>query len=577
MKKLLLTFSFLLFMGSTLLAGVVNIGWATDSLGNPCQYPQRIGFIIGGTATGYTQNDSLDVFVAFGDGQDTTFKTSIWNGTNYGAWAEHKYNLPGLYTVMYVVTAPDLAADTLIVPSEVIIGTSCDNISGRLYVDRNSNCVFDSGDDALTGRGVKLKLGGQVVYQTFTDQNGEYSFTAVTGLTYDVEVQNTSMVFNCPSSGTHSVSTFPANNLDFAMDCSSSQFDLESRFTGGFIVPGVARTIHFSIMNNLCTPATGITKLVLNSRVTYVPSSSSYHTAPDSINGDTLYFSFNQLSVVANQDFAIRLEGDTTLTVSDTVCLGLITTPMNGDAAPSNNVQYPCLQVRTSYDPNMKSVYPAGEGVDGFIKPDQSMIYTIDFQNTGNFMATNIFVLDTIDTQTLDLNTLEILDYSHPMNFRIINNNILKFNFDNIMLPDSNSNEPQSHGYVSFRIDQKAALPDGTKIENKVGIYFDYNPAVITNTTLNTINRFIGIEEVQGNTVSLFQVYPNPTSCRLNVELEAGLYKASISLYDLNGRKLLQREVDDRATLDVSHLPAGIYILSAGTEAGSQQKRVVIH
>jgi hypothetical protein len=58
--------------------------------------------------------------------------------------------------------------------------------------------------------------------------------------------------------------------------------------------------------------------------------------------------------------------------------------------------------------------------------------------------------------------------------------------FDNILLPDSNVNEPESHGYVKFTIELKDSIPQDTKIENFAGIYFDFNDPVITNTTFVT-------------------------------------------------------------------------------------------
>ncbi|MBK7572907.1 MAG: hypothetical protein IPI10_15305 [Bacteroidetes bacterium] len=36
----------------------------------------------------------------------------------------------------------------------------------------------------------------------------------------------------------------------------------------------------------------------------------------------------------------------------------------------------------------------------------------------------------------------------------------LQFTFDNILLPDSNVDEPGSHGFVNYRISPKAGLPD---------------------------------------------------------------------------------------------------------------------
>jgi len=55
-----------------------------------------------------------------------------------------------------------------------------------------------------------------------------------------------------------------------------------------------------------------------------------------------------------------------------------------------------------------------------------------------------------------------------------------------LKLPDSTDNLRGSTGYIAYNIGPKAGLIPGTRITNDAGIYFDYNPAVVTNTTVNT-------------------------------------------------------------------------------------------
>ena len=58
-------------------------------------------------------------------------------------------------------------------------------------------------------------------------------------------------------------------------------------------------------------------------------------------------------------------------------------------------------------------------------------------------------------------------------------------------MPDSNINEPNSHGFVSFRIKPQTTVAPNTTIPNKAAIYFDYNAPVITNTAGTLIKDFI--------------------------------------------------------------------------------------
>lgn len=81
----------------------------------------------------------------------------------------------------------------------------------------------------------------------------------------------------------------------------------------------------------------------------------------------------------------------------------------------------------------------------------------------------------------------------------------------------------------------------------------------------------VSIDEIQEEYVS---VYPNPASNWLNINLSTGQKPTVITLVDMLGRVLLHQPFATQ--LDVSHLPAGSYVLVAETEKGMFRKRVVI-
>ena len=105
------------------------------------------------------------------------------------------------------------------------------------------------------------------------------------------------------------------------------------------------------------------------------------------------------------------------------------------------------------FDPNEKTVYPLNS-LD--INGDHWLTYSIDFQNTGTAPADNIYITDTLDAN-LDLATFTLTGYSNQPFVQVINN-VAKFNFPNINLPDSLSNEPGSHGYVQYKIKSKPRI-----------------------------------------------------------------------------------------------------------------------
>ncbi|TAE60744.1 MAG: T9SS C-terminal target domain-containing protein [Bacteroidetes bacterium] len=247
--------------------------------------------------------------------------------------------------------------------------------------------------------------------------------------------------------------------------------------------PGLSSDIWLNGVNEGCTPASGILRLVLDPQISY----QSATPAPNTINGDTLIWNFSDLTYDTPLTPQITTLTDLSASIGDTIRLHAAILPLESDLDTTNNFLLYTDAVINSYDPNDKQVYPRGEGAAGKILNNQTHTYTVRFQNTGNAPALLVRVLDTLDTD-LDLQSLHIVGYSHPMRTELLPGNALAFIFENINLPDSSSNEPASHGYVIFEVAQQPNLPHNQEITNTAYIYFDFNPAIVTNTTLNTID-----------------------------------------------------------------------------------------
>jgi uncharacterized repeat protein (TIGR01451 family) len=164
---------------------------------------------------------------------------------------------------------------------------------------------------------------------------------------------------------------------------------------------------------------------------------------------------------------------------------GLVDDLPCGDESPFVDVY--CGQVVGSYDPNDKQGFPTGVGETHDVLPNEQIQYLIRFQNTGTAPAYTVVIRDTLDTD-LDIFSVTPGVSSHEYSFTMYGERVLQWTFNNIMLPDSFSNEEQSHGFITYTVNQMADLTDGTEITNSAAIYFDSNEPVITNTTLHTIN-----------------------------------------------------------------------------------------
>ncbi|MGB3075146.1 MAG: hypothetical protein WBB36_07485, partial [Chitinophagales bacterium] len=484
----------------------IFIQYADDSLySSHCPIPLMLPFQLSGQCSGYNYlTDSIEINVNFGDGSDTLFKVNIIPSFDIDYFSayffKHKYLFAGSYSVAYVATGPDGNADTLIHNDEVLAGDTCGNVSGLVFLDQNNNCIYDATDLAETYVPVLLYVNGNYEAWSYTDANGYYWFSVPNGLDCEIRldtvaISSSGYASGCPLSAGYFI-TAPASGNNFGLVCNSitTSYDLWGGLNGpcnGVIsfVPGNIRTIESFVSNRSCIPSNGIAKLILDD-----PNLIYISTTPpaDSISGDTLMWNFNANNSNSfwafwnNTVSATIVQIDSFAVIGDTICITLIIDPIAGDQNPSDNVFIFCDTVRSSYDPNYKSVMPAGIGLEGKIPPDTDLSYTIHFQNTGTAPATDIFILDTLDSD-LDIPSFRPLMSSHPVTFDVLGN-VVKFSFNNIMLPDSSSDEAASEGYVSYYIDQKPELESGTQIFNSAGIYFDFNPPIITNTTLNTID-----------------------------------------------------------------------------------------
>jgi uncharacterized repeat protein (TIGR01451 family) len=244
-----------------------------------------------------------------------------------------------------------------------------------------------------------------------------------------------------------------------------------------------------------------------------------------------------------------------------------LVTTANTDGNLSNNSATSNQLVTGSYDPNDKRAFTSTGGTSVWtINEDQWIDYIIRFQNTGTDTAFNVVITDTLPA-TLDPATITWGAGSHAHSRALVGQGVLKFIFPNILLPDSNVNEPLSHGFVGFRIRPRLPVLPGTTIENIANIYFDFNPPIITEPSVLVAELSTGVGEHASATILL---RPNPTEGQLTVSSNGAI--ASLRIIAADGRDVFTMGVHAaNALIDVSELKVGAYLLIAtlidGTEA----------
>ena len=222
-----------------------------------------------------------------------------------------------------------------------------------------------------------------------------------------------------------------------------------------------------------------------------------------------------------------------------------------------------CGAVVGSFDPNDKRGFPLGWNDQHLLERNEDITYTIRFQNLGNDTAFLVIIRDELPVETLDPGTVRPIAASHPYTWDLTGNGSLSFTFPNILLPDSTTNEPASHGFVQFQIKQRLDLPDGTRIENSASIFFDFNDPVITNEYFHTIGRpMISVTKTPSAQLLEFQVFPNPFSRETTFVLKNYSPKNDVvfRLFDAWSRLVqTERFAGDTFQFNNPNLGSGIY------------------
>jgi uncharacterized repeat protein (TIGR01451 family) len=517
---------------------------------------------INSTPANCNNNGSASVMA---QGQHPPF-TYLWNDPQNQTSATAVNLAPGNYNVQVTDTIGCSKTVT------VKVNTICRNvIKGRVYDDANQNCVQDAGEQGMANVIVYANPGN---YYASTNASGDYLlYTPEMNSVVSIPGINPFYSPVCPQTGSIAVSFTHLGDTSLSNDFSYFEdpvdFDLEITASSVPARPG------FSHNQTVSYRYFGIAPMNVTVQMKYDPLlifESVTNGGVHDVVENTIEWTLNNLAPshifkYLKAYFTVPIATPIgTLLISDIEIL-----PITGDVKPVNNTRKITRAVTGSYDPNDKAVDPKGEGEDGNILPsDTVLLYNIRFQNTGNDTAFTVVVVDTLSA-FLNPATVVPGSSSHPYTFSITDHGILTFRFDQIMLPDSNVNEPESNGYFNFTIHLKPGLPLGTVIENTVGIYFDFNEAIITNTVVNTIALPVAVEEKE---TRYFTVYPNPATAEINI---AGPIPAYLKICNMLGQTVAEAHKTNK--LQINNLPPGLYLLQLFDEKGNlvRTEKVIRH
>jgi len=417
---------------------------------------------------------------------------SWFENKGYGNFGDHAILYREAYLALHHATASDMDGDSdldLLYSASGHIGwveniyLTYANVSGHAFVDANQNGVRDSGDlsfpltqintDPINEFILSNADGGYRVF--FPPMDGDYIISPTPVPHWNITTDSSLYHIHLDTS------FLSVDNLDFGFYPDTLIHVLQAELIGGFPRCNTVVNYWLNFQNTGTTIPSGIIHLELDSGLAYLSS----ELMPDSISGQHLYWHYDSLLYFDYTQLEIAVQMPDFNSMGDTLT-SYLHVAVDGDIniafADTLNQVLVC-----AYDPNDKTVTPAGVEAPGYIAMESDWLeYTIRFQNTGNDTALVVVIRDQLDS-ALDWHSIQPLAQSHLVEIQGDQEGMLTFTFQDIYLPDSTVNELASHGFIRYKVRLRENLPAGTSIENTAFIYFDQNPAVVTNSTRNTL------------------------------------------------------------------------------------------
>lgn len=483
-----------------------------------------------------------------------------------------------------------------------------DVVTGFVFNDLNADGVRDGNEFGLNS--VLVEVTGDQSYSLFTSGDGEFSFPVMIGGQYSI----TAYPQNCIDSLTTDLETItftypndPDEEFSFGYKTISGMPSVRTLLNSGTIRCGFDINFWLTVINDGCVPMPGEVSVTLGEEVTFLSSDQT----PLGTDGQTITFQYDTLAPSTANQIMLTLRMPNEEFVGLPVEMYSSAIGMNDNAIFTSDTFRYVEELRCAIDPNDKQVSPnrPDSTNSNFTQLDETLRYTIRFQNTGNDTAFTVRIEDVLAPE-LDLETFRPLAASHPYTVSIDDERRVVFLFKDILLPDSTTNLLLSQGFVTFEINTFPDLEDFTTVENTVGIFFDFNRPVITNTVSSSMvefldededgflffeecddqneNVFPGAAEIAGNGIDEdcdgedrpvstntpldgeLNVFPNPTSGEITLQYsEAG--PIHVKVMNSFGSLLLSKEIVRSGTINLVQFPAGIYLLRVYHERTGQE------
>jgi uncharacterized repeat protein (TIGR01451 family) len=451
----------------------------------------------------------------------------------------------------------------------------CSGIRLNAFIDANSNGVQDSGE-------LNFPL-GQFQYSNNTSPN-VHNITASSGIhniydDYSSNTYNLNYVINPEFSAVYSSSANYTNVVVAAGGLTTYNFPITSlqNYTdvGVTLVPLSSPRAGATYLNKIVYTNNG-NQTIASGTLTFDRNSPSAITSVSQAGTTAIPngFTYNYTNLLPfesrNIIVTMSVPAIPVVNLGQLLTNTVAVTPASGDFISNNNNSSLTQVVTGSYDPNDKSESHGGKIQFSSFTANDYLYYTIRFENTGTASALNVVVTDLLN-EDLDENSLVMINTSHSYTLDRVDKSLV-WSFNNIQLPVSVANTTVGKGYINFKIKPKTGYAVGDIIPNTASIYFDSNPAIITNTFDTEFVQSLGLEDY--DFANLFVLSPVPVKNVLNITIKQSVTINSISIYNTLGQ-LVELVSNPAETIDVSRLTSGTYFIKILSDRGTASSKFV--
>ncbi len=455
---------------------------------------------------------------------------------------------------------------------------SCtDRIQLIAFIDENANAVQDAGETIFPYGTFQVEENNSSETVNVTSPLGTYSiYDSGNGDVYDLSYtvnEEMAAYFSAGSTFYDDISVqtgtqtlyFPITILQPYVDVSVTIAPLSPP------VPGANFTQKIIYRNNGLTAASGT--------ITYVKDPAAAITSVSEVSAvsDASGFSYAFTGLQPNEQrmiaVTLSIPPIPAVNIDDVLLSSASVSAAAGDINTLNNSFELTQIVVGAYDPNDKQESHGGEILFSDFSQSDYLNYTVRFQNTGTANATTVRIEDTLDPM-IDETSVRMLSASHNYVLQRVGNK-LTWTFDYINLPPQLQSEMLSQGYVQFQVQLKPGFEIGDIVPNTASIFFDTNPAIVTNTANTEFVSVLGVDDFAANDLI---IYPNPAGNEFHVLIQnSNQTLQKVVIYDMLGKMLQQTNTlgASEVLIDLSELSTGIYAVEIITDSNRIVKKLM--